>query len=94
MTKNNSKNISKSLSGKYSQKILDHAKQFDTNALKTASKREMQKVAKATVNLIGNKNANKITKVSRTSPRNSSGTVTNETENVGLDRVYIERERE
>ena len=31
-------NISKNLSGKYSQKLLDHAKQSATNALKTTSK--------------------------------------------------------
>ena len=33
------KNISKKSSGKYSQKILDHAKESATDALKTASKR-------------------------------------------------------
>ena len=33
------KNISKSLSGKYSQKLLDHAKTSATDALKTSSKR-------------------------------------------------------
>ena len=32
--KNNGKNISKNLSGKYSQKRLDHAKQSATDALK------------------------------------------------------------
>ena len=45
MDKNNGKNISKSLSGKYSpgmlamcQKLLDHAKKSATDALKTSSK--------------------------------------------------------
>ena len=33
------KNISKNLSGKYSQKLFDHAKQSATDALKTSSKR-------------------------------------------------------
>ena len=33
------KNISKSLSGKYSLKLLDDAKQSATDAFKTASKR-------------------------------------------------------
>ena len=32
------KNISKNLSSKYGQKLLDHAKQSATDALKTASK--------------------------------------------------------
>ena len=33
------KNISKNLSGKYSQKIFDHAKQPATDVLKTTSKK-------------------------------------------------------
>ena len=35
--------MSKSLSGKYSQKLLDQAKQSATDALKTSSKRVIQK---------------------------------------------------
>ena len=42
------------------QKILDHAKQ---SAFKTDSKRAIQKPAKATGDLIGDKIANRITKV-------------------------------
>ena len=38
MGKNIGKNISKTLSGKYKQKLLDHAKQSATDALKTSSK--------------------------------------------------------
>ena len=37
-TKNMGKNITSNLSGKYSQKLLDHAKQSATDALKTTSK--------------------------------------------------------
>ena len=37
--KNMSKDIGKKLSGKCSQKLLDHAKQYVTDALKTASNR-------------------------------------------------------
>ena len=40
--KNVAKNICKNLSNKYSPKLLDHAKQSATDALKTASKREIQ----------------------------------------------------
>ena len=36
------KNISKNVSSEYSQKVLDHAKQYATDALKTASKRVIQ----------------------------------------------------
>ena len=48
------KNISKKSSGKYSQKILDHAKESATDALKTASKRLISKTAAATDYLICN----------------------------------------
>ena len=41
--KNIGENISKNLSGKYSQKLLDHAKKPVTDALKTSSKRVIEK---------------------------------------------------
>ena len=66
------KNVSKSLSSKYSQKLLDHSKQSATNVFKTASKKAIQKTAQSTGDLIGNKIANKITRVSKTLPQNSS----------------------
>ena len=47
------------LSNKYSQKLLDNAKKSTTNAIKTASKRAIQKTAEATGDLIGNKIAGK-----------------------------------
>ena len=72
--RNMDKNISKNLSSKYGQKLLDHAKQPATDALKTASKREIQKIAEATGDLIGNEIADKITRVSKTSPQNNSET--------------------
>ena len=39
MCKNIVENISMNLSGKYSQKLVDHAKQSATDALKTTLKR-------------------------------------------------------
>ena len=66
------------MSGKYSQKLLGHAKKFVTDALKTSSKQIIQKTAEGTGDLIGNKTANKITKLSKNSPQNNSETVTNE----------------
>ena len=78
------KNISKNLISIYIQKPLDHAKQFATDALKTASKRVIQKTAKATGDLIGNKIAGRITKVSKTSPQNNS-----ETNEEILREIYI-----
>ena len=66
------KNIGKSLSNKYAatsatnvaQKLIDSAKKCKTDAIKTASKRAIQKTAEATGDLIGNKIADKITSVS------------------------------
>ena len=49
------------MSGKYSQKRLDHAYQSATDALKTTSKRVIRKAAGVTADLICNKIANKIT---------------------------------
>ena len=59
------KNMGKSLSNKYGQKLLDSTKKSTTDAIKAASKRAIQKTAEATGNLIGNKNADKITSVSK-----------------------------
>ena len=57
----------KILSSKYSQKLLDSAKKSTTDAIKTASKRAIQKTAEATGDLISNKIADKITSVSKKS---------------------------
>ena len=59
------KNISKGLSNKYGQKLFDSAKKSTADAIKTASKRAIQKPAEATGDLIGNKIADKITSVSK-----------------------------
>ena len=53
------------MNGKYSQKLLHHAKIFATYALKTTSKRVIQKAAKATGDL-------------KNLPQNNSETITNE----------------
>ena len=62
------KNISKHLSNKYVQKLLDSAKKSTTDAIKPASKIAIQKTAEATGDLIGNEIADKITSVSKKSP--------------------------
>ena len=59
------KNMDKSLSSKYGQKLLDSANKSTADAIQTASKRAIQKTAEATGDLIGNKIANKITSVSK-----------------------------
>ena len=58
-------------------KFLDDVKQSATDALKTSSKRVIQKIAEATGDLIGNKFANKITKISNNSQQNNTETFTN-----------------
>ena len=59
------KNMGKNLTNKYGQKLLDSAKKSTADAIKTASKREIQKTAEAAGDLIGdNKIADKITSVS------------------------------
>ena len=59
------KNIGKSLSNKYDQKLINSAKRSTTDAIKIASKKVIQKTAEATGDLIGNKIADKITSVSK-----------------------------
>ena len=57
--------MGKNLSNKYGQKVLDSIKKSTTDAIKTASKRAIQKTADATSHLIGNKIADKVTSVSK-----------------------------
>ena len=56
------------LSNKYGQKLFDSAQKSTTVAMKTASKRAIQKTVGATGDLIGNKIVDKITRVSKKSP--------------------------
>ena len=60
---------SKILSGKYSQKLLDHTKNSATDALKTSSE---------AIDLIDNIIADRTMKVSKHSPPNNLETVTND----------------
>ena len=79
MGKKISKNISKNLSSKYvlgmlsmRQKLLDDAKQPASGRIKNSPKRVIQKSLEATGDLIGNKTADKITKVSKYSQQHNS----------------------
>ena len=67
VNRNIGKNISKNLSSKYSQDFFDHAKLSATDALKTPSRRAIQKTAEATNDLT----ENKITRASKLSPQNN-----------------------
>ena len=83
------KNISRNLAGNIVKKLIDHAKQSATNALKTASKKAIQKVAAAAGDLIGNKAADWITEISKTLPHNNSETNKEEI----FREIYISPER-
>ena len=58
------------MSNKYGKKLVDKGKKSGTDAIKTASKRAIQKTAEATRDLIGNKIAGKITSVSKKKSNN------------------------
>ena len=62
--------------------IQSDAVEFDS--LETALKQAIKKIEEETDDLIGNKSADKIAKVLRKAPLNSSKTVINETKNIGL----------
>ena len=61
------KNMSKKLRNKYCQKLIDIAKKSTTDAIKTASKRAIQKAAEATGDLIVSQIVHKITSFSKKS---------------------------
>ena len=67
-------NMGKKLSSKYGQKLLCNAKKLTTDAIKTASKRAIQKTAETTGDLIGNEIADKITSVSKRSKKKKKNT--------------------
>ena len=58
--------FARKFSDKYGRKLLDTAERTGINAAKTASKRVVQKPAEAAGDLIGNKNADKITLIDKT----------------------------
>ena len=57
--------VAKNLNNKYGQKLADSAKKPAADALKIAGKRAIQKIAEATVDLVDNTIANKITSISK-----------------------------
>ena len=93
MGKSIDKNINKNLIRKYSQKLLDHAKQSAIDALKATSKRTNKNTAEATGGFIDTKIAAKITKVSKASPQDNSETARNE-EQIPTERYISPEERQ
>ena len=72
------KYITENLTAKYSHKLLDHAKQSATEALKSASRSAIQKTL-----LI--KSLIELQKAQKIPPQNSSETAKNEPKNGGFD---------
>ena len=58
--------FSRKFGDKYVTKLMDNATKTGMGAVKTASKRVVQKIAEATEDLIGNKIADKITSLGKT----------------------------
>ena len=77
-----------SMINKYGKKLVDTDKKYATDAIKTASKRSIQKPAEATVDLIGNKIADEITSVINNNNNNNDNDVKLATHK----RRYISRE--
>ena len=61
--------FARSMSNKYGKKLVDTAKKSATDAIKTASEREIQKTAETTGDLVGYEIADKITSVSKKSTK-------------------------
>ena len=89
--------VAKNLRGKYSQKPLDSAKTSTTDAMKTGSKRAIQKTTGATGDLISNKIADKITGVLKSSKelhsKNDLEEAKNEIEIPTERKIYISRRK-
>ena len=64
--------FARNMSNKYRQKLIETAKKSATYAIKTASKRAIQKTAEATSDMIGNRIADKITSVSKKKSNNEN----------------------
>ena len=61
----NATKVAENMRNNYNQKLLDIAKEFGADSIKTAWKRAIQKAAETTGDLLGNKIADEITSVSK-----------------------------
>ena len=86
------KKMGKNVSSKFGQKLLDSAKKWTKDAIKTGSKRGIQKIAEATGDLIGNKIADKVTSVSKKSSTRSQNNEANNESEASKER-YISPEK-
>ena len=87
------KNMGTHLSNKYGQKLSASAKKYLADAIKTDSKRAIQKTAEATGDFTGNKIADKITIISGWSSRKLQNNDANDEIEVPKER-YISSEKD
>ena len=80
------------LNCKYGKKFLDSAKKSTTNAIKTPSKRAIQKTAELAGDLIGNKIADKVANVSKKSSTRSQNNEDNDELEIPKER-YVSPEK-
>ena len=86
------KNMGKSLSNKYGQKLLDSTKKSTKDAIKTTSKTAIQNTVEATDDLIGNKIADEITGVSKKPAKELPNNETKDVEIATPKKRYISPE--
>ena len=84
--------FSRSISNQYGKKLVDTAKKSATDAIKTASKRAIQKTAEATRDLIDNKIAHKITSVSKKKSNNNNNSNNDDFELATHKKSYMSSE--
>ena len=83
--------FARSMSNKYGKKLVDTAKKSATDAIKTSSKRAIQKIAEVTGDLVDNKSSDKITSVSKKSTKRLP-TIDEDVELTTHDKRYISPE--
>ena len=87
--------VAKNMTNTYGQKLLDTVKKSATDAIKTTSKRAIQKTA--TRDLVGNKIANKMTSASKKSlekPRDEESSSTEVNNEIAKERCISPKERQ
>ena len=93
----NATKVAKNMNNKYGLKLADTAKKSATDATKTASKREIQKITEATRDLVGNKIADKITSTSKKSlkkPCDEESSSTEVNKEIPKERYISPKERQ
>ena len=84
--------FARSMGNKYGKNLVDTAKKSATDAIKTASKRAIQKTAEVTGDLIDNKIADKIRSVSKKKSNSNNNNNNNDVKLATYKKRYISPE--